>query len=80
LAFPKDEPFHFSVNGDRARLKILKDAFSRSSSFKKAALFEGINSSTTFWNGRVIDKQAQNGFGTAADYWVSEFSRLVVSH
>jgi len=36
-------------------------------------LFEGINSSTTFWNGRVIDKQAQNGFGTAADYWVSEF-------
>ncbi len=29
-AFPKDEPLHFSARGDRARIKILKDAFSRS--------------------------------------------------
>ena len=72
-AFPKDEPFHFSVSGDRARIKILQDAFSRSSSFKKAAIFEGTNSPTTFWSGRVIDKQAQHGFGAAADYWVRTF-------
>jgi len=72
-AFPKDDPFHFSVSGERARIRILDDAFSRSSSFKKAAIFEGVNSPTTLWSGRVIDKQAQNGFGTAADYWVSTF-------
>lgn len=72
-AFPKDEPFHFSVSGERARIRILNDAFSRSSSFRKAALFEGTHSPTTFWTGRVIDKQAQHGFGTAADYWVSTF-------
>jgi len=72
-AFPKDEPFHFSARGNRARIRILKDAFSRSSSFKKAALFEGINGPTQFLSGRVIDKQSQNGFGTAADYWVDSF-------
>src|SRR4029077_16243340 len=48
-AFPKDEPFHFSVSGGAAHLRILRDAFSRSSSFRKAALFEGIHSKNTFW-------------------------------
>lgn len=72
-AFPKDEPYHFGVHGDRARIRIMKDAFSRTSSFRKAALFEGIKSPTTYWSGRVIDKHAQNGFGTAAEYWVSKF-------
>lgn len=72
-AFPKDEPFHFSASRDRARIKILKDAFSRTSTFRKAALFEGTKGRTAFWSGRVIDKQAQHGFGTAADYWVTKF-------
>jgi len=72
-AFPRDEPFHFSVSGDQARLKILKDAFSRSSFFRKAALFEGVHSKNTFWTGRVIDKHAQKAFGSAADYWVTKF-------
>jgi hypothetical protein len=72
-AFPKDEPFHFSASGERAKVKILKDAFSRSSSFKKAALFEGTDAPTSFWSGHVIDKQAESGFGTAADYWVNRF-------
>lgn len=72
-AFPKDEPYQFSSSGQTAKLKILKNAFSRSSSFKKAALFEGIKSDNTFWNGRVIDNQAESAFGTAADYWVSGF-------
>ena len=72
-AFPKDEPFHFSVRGDRAKIKILKDAFSRSSSFKKAALFEGTTAANAFWSGKVIDKQADSAYGTAADYWVNRF-------
>lgn len=72
-AFPKDEPFHFKANGERARVKILKDAFSRSSSFKKGALFEGDNTGSSFWAAHVIDKQADSAFGAAADYWVRLF-------
>jgi hypothetical protein len=72
-AFPKDEPFHFTARGDRAQIKILKDAFSRSSSFKKAALFEGTNHPSQFLCGHVIDRQSQNGHGTAADYWINTF-------
>lgn len=72
-AFPKDEPFHFKTSGERARVKILKDAFSRSSSFKKGALFEGDNIDSSFWEAHVIDKQAENAFGSAADYWVRIF-------
>jgi hypothetical protein len=72
-AFPKDEPFHFSVQGERAKIKILHDAFSRSSSLKKAALFEGTNSLTSFWSCHVIDKQAESAFGTGAEYWVDLF-------
>ena len=46
-AFPKDEPFHFSARGDRARIKILKDAFSRSSSSRTpcAAACQSLSSS-----------------------------------
>jgi len=72
-AFPKDEPFHFTTTGERAKVKILKDAFSRNSTFRKAALYEGERSDTSFWSGRVIDKHHQNGFAGAADYWVSDF-------
>jgi hypothetical protein len=72
-AFPKDEPFHFKASGERARVKILKDAFSRSSSFKKGALFEGDNTDLSFWGAHVIDKQADSAFGAAADYWVRLF-------
>lgn len=72
-AFPKDEPLHFSSSGNRARLRISKDAFSRSSSFKKGALFEGRNVPQSFLSGRVIDRHGQSGFATAADYWVQTF-------
>lgn len=78
-AFPKDEPFHFSVKGERARIRVLEDAFSRSSAFKKAALFEGTNVDTSFWSGHVIDKQAEGGFGNAADYWVNLYLDSVPS-
>jgi len=68
-AFPKDEPFGFGASKDRAKIRILKNAFSRSSSYRKAAFFEGIESDLLgFWKGNIIDKQS-----TIADYWVSNF-------
>ncbi|HEV3298617.1 MAG TPA: hypothetical protein VG055_03210 [Planctomycetaceae bacterium] len=72
-AFPKEEPFHFATSGTHARIKILNDAFSKTSSFRKGAAFEGINSPHSFLNGHIIDRQAEHGYGTAADYWVSNF-------
>jgi len=72
-ALPKDEPFHFSVNGDRARVRVLKDAFSRTSSIRKAALYEGEKTASAFWRGRVIDTAHKHGIASAADYWVSTF-------
>ena len=72
-AFPKEKPFHFRVRGSKAKITVLQNAFSRTSSFRKAALYEGRNRQVDFWKGRVIDKQAMSGFGTAADYWISDF-------
>lgn len=67
-AFPKDEPFGFTANGDRADIQIIKNAFSRSSSYRKAVMFKGPRHDDHYWNGNVIDKQA-----TVANYWVTTF-------
>jgi len=72
-AFPKDEPFQFSAKGDKSKIEIPKNIFSRSSSFKKGSLYEGYESDAAFLQGFVIDRQAENSWGTAADYWVSSF-------
>lgn len=72
-AFPKDEPFQFSAKNGKAKIKIPKDIFSRSSNFKKGSLYEGYQNDSSFLQGYVIDRQAENSWGTAADYWVSSF-------
>ena len=72
-AFPKDEPFQFSAGKSTAEIEIPEDIFSRSSSIKKGALFEGINSDAAFLQGYVIDRQAQNTTNEAAAYWVNKF-------
>jgi hypothetical protein len=72
-AFPKDEPYGFGVKGDHANLSIIENAFSRSSSYRKAALFSGLRQHDHYWNGHVIDRQSTPGFGAAADYWVTGF-------
>ncbi|MBN72960.1 MAG: hypothetical protein CME32_27205 [Gimesia sp.] len=72
-AFPKDEPFQFTARNGTAKIKIPKDIFSRSSSFKKGSLYEGFQNDSAFLQGYVIDRQAENSWGTAADYWVSQF-------
>lgn len=72
-AFPKDEPFQFTASNGKAKIKIPKDIFSRSSTFKKGSLYEGFQNDSAFLQGFVIDRQAENSWGTAADYWVSQF-------
>ena len=73
-AFPKDEPFQFSAKaGGKSKIVIPKNIFSRSSSFKKGSLYQGYQNDSAFLQGFVIDRQAENSWGTAADYWVSSF-------
>ncbi|MCA9125651.1 MAG: hypothetical protein KDB22_01155 [Planctomycetales bacterium] len=67
-AFPKDEPFGFSAKGSRANIEIIKNAFSRSSKFRKAVLFEGLRDDETYWTGNVIDEKDK-----VANYWVTSF-------
>ena len=78
-AFPKDEPLHFSTQGKGARIKVLEDAFSRRSGIKKGSLIEGENVPSDFWKANVIDKQAENGSTSAADYWIRLFMDSVPS-
>jgi hypothetical protein len=72
-AFPQDDAFQFRSGNNRANIRLLKDVFSRSSRLRKAALFEGRNTSSDFLTGRIIDLQATGGVGKAADYWISTF-------
>ena len=72
-AFPKDEPFEFRAGKDSATIEIPENIFSRSSNFKKGALYEGLQDDEQFLKGFVIDRQAENSWGTAAAYWVSDF-------
>lgn len=72
-AFPKDEPFEFTASNGTAKIRIPKNVFSRSSTFKKGSLYEGFQSDDAFLQGFVIDRQAETSWGTAADYWVSSF-------
>lgn len=72
-AFPKDEPFQFMAKNGTSKIEIPKNIFSRSSSFKKGSLYEGRDNDSSFLSGLVIDRQAENSWGTAAAYWVSDF-------
>ncbi|MEN6407181.1 MAG: nucleoid-associated protein [Thermoguttaceae bacterium] len=72
-AFPQDEGFQFRPSRSGARIKVLKDIFSRSSRLRKAALFEGKKRRMDFWSGRILDLQSTGGFGKAADYWITSF-------
>lgn len=90
-AFPQEEAFQFRASRGNARIKLLKDIFSRSSRLRKAATFEGQDRKTDFWNGKVIDLQASK-LGTTANYWTEDFldcrwalagktgTRLLASH
>lgn len=77
-AFPKDDPMSFGVQGKTASIEIIQNAFSRSSTFRKAVMFVGnhrTDASGTidlpadqFWQGYVLDRQSR-----LAQYWLEDF-------
>lgn len=71
--FPADQSIQARLISTRLVIKIVDDAFSRKSTYFKAAMFEGPNTSTSFWGGRVEDRQAGTRIREIADFWVYGF-------
>lgn len=67
-AFPKDEGLKFSKTTNGAKVEVVKDIFNISSNLKKAAVFSGENSPTSFWEGKMVDLQSGR-----TDLWVERF-------
>lgn len=71
--FPSDEVFRPGQNGADLDVQLLKDVFSRTSTLKKAVLFEGRNHNADFLYGRVLDTQATARVQGVANFWVADF-------
>jgi hypothetical protein len=67
--FPKAEGIQLSTN----KLLLLNEVFSRSSSLRKAATFEGLNVPNSFVSGRLLDSQANASDRHLADFWLIRF-------
>ena len=71
--FPADESIQARLVDSRLLISIVDDAFSRRSTYFKAAVFEDIQTNTCFWEGRVEDRQAGGRVREVADFWVYDF-------
>lgn len=67
-AFPHDDPYGFQPGASPTSIHLIENAYSRSSSFRKAVLFQGNEDPDQFWQGHVMDRQSR-----MADYWVQDF-------
>lgn len=67
-AFPKDDPYGFDLQDSAPSIHLIGNAFSRSSHFRKAVQFQGLDHPEHFWQGYVMDRQSK-----LADYWVQDF-------
>lgn len=71
--FPADETLQARMSANEMNISLLEDAFSRSSSYFKAAMFEGGQAESHFWRGRVDDRQAKQRVRKVADFWILDF-------
>lgn len=71
--FPKEDVFRFVAGKRQPDLELLTDVFSKSSAWRKAALFAGADNRNGFRSGRIIDMQSGKTDDTAADFWIRLF-------
>lgn len=71
--FPADEALQAQISDAGISINLLRDSFSRSSSYFKAAVFQGGPAETHFWEGQVEDRQAKQRVPEVADFWVVGF-------
>jgi hypothetical protein len=75
--FPKDDVFRLQTSSNGNHLSVLEDVFSKSSTWRKAAIFSGQNTVHGFRTGRVIDVQSRKTDERAADFWLRLFLNAV---
>jgi len=71
--FPADQTLQADVAKGMITIRLIEDAFSRESTYFKAAMLEGPKAETTFWTGRIEDRQAKHGVKGAAEFWTGDF-------
>ena len=71
--FPKEDVFRFHTSAQGNELSLLEDAFSKSSTWRKAAIFSGPNTAHGFRTGQIIDIQSRKPDDRAADFWMRLF-------
>lgn len=71
--FPSDQFLQLRVAADLSDIDIVTNAFSRNSSQRKLATFEGRNIAQHFLTGRALDFQARSGVRDVAEYWLDLF-------
>jgi hypothetical protein len=75
--FPKDDVFRLQTSSTGNQLSVLEDVFSKSSTWRKAAIFYGPNNLHGFRTGRVIDIQSRKTDERAADFWLHLFLNAI---
>ena len=71
--FPSDESLQAIMSAQGITIKLTDDAFSRRSTYFKAAMFEGTMAETSLWRGAVEDKQAKQRVTESAEFWIADF-------
>jgi hypothetical protein len=71
--FPANPSLRASMGQQGMSIELIRDAFSRSGSFYKAAMFEGPQVGTSFWQGAVEDRQAKSRARGVSDFWIVSF-------
>lgn len=71
--FPADESIQASVTKEGISIRLIHDAFSGNSTYLKVAMFDGIPATTSFWRGKIEDRQTKSRVREVADFWVVDF-------
>jgi len=71
--FPADETLQAIVSSIGISIQLLQDAFSRKSTYFKAAMFEGSPAEDSFWKGKIEDKQAKHRIKEVSEFWILNF-------
>ncbi len=70
-SFPADTPLEAKILEGDIKIKLLEDAYAINSPNFKAAIFEGDQSRSGFWDGRIEDKSAYKD--EVSQYWRTKF-------
>ena len=71
--FPADQSLRALMKKESIEIELIEDAFSRKSTYYKAAMFEGSSSDKSVWRGKVEDNQAKHSVSEAAEFWIADF-------